>query len=125
VARKRDADRRRGTARERGYTSEWERESKAFLALPENRLCACGCGQVADMVDHRKPHRGARRLFWDRANWQGMKRGCHSRKTAATDGGFGNPSKGGDSQTFGRLGPDRAGQQRAIDSKSPLGTGRR
>ena len=31
---------------------KWQRESKAFLALPENRFCACGCGRVADMVDH-------------------------------------------------------------------------
>ncbi|TIL42278.1 MAG: HNH endonuclease, partial [Mesorhizobium sp.] len=40
---------------------------------------ACGCGRVADMVDHIKPHRGDKRLFWDRANWQPMAMSpCHS-----------------------------------------------
>lgn len=29
-------------------------------------------------------------LFWDRTNWQGLCKQCHSRKTAAEDGGFGN-----------------------------------
>lgn len=65
-------DQRRPSARERGYDSKWERESKAFLALPQNRLCACGCGRTADMVDHIIPHKGDKSLFWSRANWQPM-----------------------------------------------------
>lgn len=69
----------RPTAHERGYDGKWKRESKAFLALPENRLCACGCGRVADMVDHIKPHRGDKRLFWSRSNWQPLASSpCHS-----------------------------------------------
>jgi 5-methylcytosine-specific restriction endonuclease McrA len=77
-------DAKRPTARQRGYDGKWQRESKAFLALPENRLCACGCGRLADMVDHIKPHRGDMRLFWDRANWQPLATSpCHaSRKQA-------------------------------------------
>jgi 5-methylcytosine-specific restriction protein A len=78
-ARKARFDRTRPSARARGYTAEWERESKAFLALPQNRLCACGCGRLANMVDHRIPHRGDQKLFWDRANWQPMNGICHSR----------------------------------------------
>jgi len=39
------------------------------------------------------------KLFWDRNNWQSMAKACHDRKTAAEDGGFGNP--GGAGQIFG------------------------
>lgn len=78
-------------ARRRGYDSKWERESKAFLARPENCLCVCGCGRPADMVDHIVPHKGDQRLFWDRANWQPMNRRCNSRKAALREGAFGKP----------------------------------
>ena len=72
-------DAQRPTSRQRGYDSKWQRESKAFLALPENRFCACGCGRVADMVDHVIPHRGDKKLFWRRSNWQPMASSpCHS-----------------------------------------------
>ncbi|WP_259276600.1 HNH endonuclease signature motif containing protein [Pedomonas mirosovicensis] len=91
----------RPSARARGYDRKWQRESKAWLALPRNRLCICGCGQVADVVDHRIPHKGDMGLFWDRANWQPMNRRCHSRKTAQHDGGFGRPvTEGGGSFEF-------------------------
>lgn len=93
--RKAAADARRPTAPERGYDSKWRRESKAFLALPGNQRCACGCGQAADMVDHRTAHKGDMRLFWDRSNWQPMNRRCNSRKAVAIEGGFGNPIKAG------------------------------
>lgn len=80
-ARKARFDKTRPTARQRGYTREWERESQAFLSLPENRFCACGCGRVANMVDHVMPHRGNMRLFWERSNWQPMaSTPCHSSK---------------------------------------------
>jgi 5-methylcytosine-specific restriction endonuclease McrA len=72
---------KRPSARERGYDGKWQVESKAFLALPENRLCACGCGRNADMVDHIIPHRGDKRLFWARSNWQALATSpCHSRR---------------------------------------------
>ncbi|ESX86906.1 HNH endonuclease [Mesorhizobium sp. LSHC412B00] len=72
-------DRTRPSARERGYDSKWEKESKAFLAMPQNRHCACACGRLANMVDHIVPHRGDKRLFWDRSNWQPMAASpCHS-----------------------------------------------
>ncbi|WP_314945899.1 hypothetical protein [Bradyrhizobium cosmicum] len=28
------------------------------------------CGKPAVVVDHVKPHRGDRALFWDKRNWQ-------------------------------------------------------
>ena len=97
---------RRPSADGRGYDSKWRRESKAFLALPENRLCACGCGQLADMVDHKVAHKGDRHLFWDRSNWQPMARGCNSRKAVREEGGFGNPVRSGqgDGRSSGRGG---------------------
>jgi 5-methylcytosine-specific restriction endonuclease McrA len=71
-------DRTRPTASARGYDATWRRESKAFLAEPANRYCACGCGRVADVVDHKVPHRGNQQLFWDRRNWQPMNHHCHN-----------------------------------------------
>jgi 5-methylcytosine-specific restriction endonuclease McrA len=77
--RKAEADKRRPTAAARGYDSKWQRESKAFLALPQNRYCACGCGRAADCVDHIIPHRGDQKLLWDRNNWQPLASSpCHS-----------------------------------------------
>lgn len=77
-------DRYRGTARERGYTRRWEKESKVFLRA--NPLCAeCerqGRYTPAQVVDHIIPHRGNQRLFWDKANWQPLCKHCHDQKTA-------------------------------------------
>jgi 5-methylcytosine-specific restriction protein A len=36
---------------------------------------------VADTVDHVRPHRGYMVLFWDRANLQALSHAHHSRKT--------------------------------------------
>lgn len=69
---------KRPSARQRGYGAKWEKESKAFLARPENHLCACGCGRPSEVVDHIKPHRGDRRLFWSRSNWQALSAHCHN-----------------------------------------------
>jgi 5-methylcytosine-specific restriction protein A len=41
-----------------------------------------GKSVLATVVDHIRPHRGDRRLFWDRANWQGLCKRCHDAKTA-------------------------------------------
>jgi 5-methylcytosine-specific restriction endonuclease McrA len=93
--RKAAVEKSRPSARQRGYSKEWERESAAFLARPENRFCACGCSQRANMVDHKVAHKGDMRLFWDHRNWQPMNRRCNSRKAASREGGFGNPIRAG------------------------------
>ncbi|MHA6646409.1 HNH endonuclease [Mesorhizobium sp. A623] len=68
-------DRRRPTARQRGYDHVWRRESKAYLvAHPYCRTC----GNPATTVDHIIRHRGDRSLFWNRANWQPLCTRCHS-----------------------------------------------
>jgi 5-methylcytosine-specific restriction enzyme A len=87
-------DRHRPNAMQRGYDGKWQKESKAFLALPGNERCACGCGRRADMVDHKVAHKGDMKLFWDRANWQPMRLGCNSRKAILQEGGFGNQIDG-------------------------------
>lgn len=45
---------------------------------------------LATCVDHIKAHKGDKRLFWDEKNHRPLCTGCHSRKTALQDGGFGN-----------------------------------
>nr|WP_246413968.1 HNH endonuclease [Martelella radicis] len=36
------------------------------------------CGEPAALVDHKIPHRGDQRLFWDRTNWQPLCHHCHN-----------------------------------------------
>ena len=62
----------RASARQRGYDGKWEKARKSFLR--SNPLCAY-CAQqgrtvAATVVDHVIPHKGDRKLFWDRKNWQ-------------------------------------------------------
>jgi 5-methylcytosine-specific restriction enzyme A len=69
-------DKTRPTARQRGYTAEWTKASKDFLAV----YSSCRrCGQPAALVDHIEPHRGDQTLFWKRTNWQPLCTPCHSR----------------------------------------------
>jgi 5-methylcytosine-specific restriction protein A len=68
----RDYDARRGSARERGYSTAWDRAAAAFKAT--HPLCV-GCqamGRVvpATVVDHVIPHRGSETLFWAEENLQ-------------------------------------------------------
>ncbi|WP_338080605.1 HNH endonuclease signature motif containing protein [Cohnella luojiensis] len=44
---------------------------------------------AATVVDHIKPHKGNKILFWDKNNWQPLCKQHHDRKTAIEDGGFG------------------------------------
>lgn len=81
----------RPTAAQRGYTSRWAREAREFLSRSENRLCVCGCGKRAEVVDHKHGRTGS--LMFDQRNWQPMTRACNSRKNARHEGGFGNPIK--------------------------------
>jgi len=80
----------RPSARERGYDSKWEKARKAFLAKLENQFCerckARGLLNAGNLrmdgtvqanprrmhlvVNHRIPHKGDQRLFWDRSNWE-------------------------------------------------------
>lgn len=81
---------KRLSSRQRGYSSRWDRASRAYRA--EHPLCrACeGLGRVtpSQVVDHIKPHRGDMELFWDRGNWQALCKRCHDIKTATEDSGL-------------------------------------
>ena len=90
-------DRARGSAADRGYTPDWRRARAEYLA--DHPYCECDdcreshAPQRADTVDHIVPHRGDPARFWDRSNWRAMSWAHHSRKTAASDGGFGNRTR--------------------------------
>lgn len=86
-------DQRRPSAAKRLYGRAWQKARLHYLRT--HTLCVeCereGLIRAATVVDHRIPHQGDKRLFWDRSNWQPLCTSHHSRKTAREDGGFGNP----------------------------------
>ena len=61
------------------YGRQWQVARRLFLSSsPLCRLCGqLGRTTAADVVDHIKPHRGDKTLFWDRANWQPLCKPCH------------------------------------------------
>jgi 5-methylcytosine-specific restriction protein A len=55
------ADERRGSANDRGYTYRWSKYSSWFLKQPENVMCKLqlpGCTRVSECVDHIDPPDG-------------------------------------------------------------------
>jgi 5-methylcytosine-specific restriction protein A len=72
------------------YGPAWRRESKQFLE--QNRWCIehLAIGEVvpATVTDHRVPHRGNEKRFWDKKNWQPLCKQHHDRKTALEDSSF-------------------------------------
>lgn len=73
VKRKAEADQRRPSATDRGYDSAWRKARVAFLAKHPR----CACGQPATVVNHKKPHSGDMKLFWDSSNWEPACKPCH------------------------------------------------
>lgn len=57
---------------ERGYGSKWQRARTQFLEKHPNceRCEREGRIEPATVVNHRAPHRGDTKLFWDRKNWE-------------------------------------------------------
>lgn len=99
-AKQKQIESQRGSSTERGYGYRWQKASKAFLRA--HPLCQCDdCKEgekrllPSQVVDHRIPHRGDMKLFWDSENWQAMHKVCHDRKTAREDGGFRGARPGG------------------------------
>lgn len=74
-------DRHRGSARERGYDSRWDKARRTFLS--RHPLCVMcereGRVTAATVVDHIIPHRGDQKLFWDTGNWQSLCKPHHDR----------------------------------------------
>lgn len=77
----------RANATGRGYDSKWRTARNRFLKA--NPLCVnCkdqGKLTKATVVDHIKPHRGDKVLFWDESNWQSLCKSCHDTKTMTED----------------------------------------
>ncbi len=75
----------RPSAARRGYDRQWRKRRAEFVR--ENPRCV-KCGAPTTDVDHILPlAEGGRDDEW---NWQALCHACHSRKTAAENGGFGN-----------------------------------
>ena len=86
VQRERDANRE--SAAKRGYGHKWRIEREVWLKREENRFCVY-CAEktpprktIANVIDHFIPHRGDKKLFWDRKNWRATCDSCHNAKTA-------------------------------------------
>ena len=91
---KQQVEEQRESSTKRGYGYKWQQAREQFLR--EHPLCECPDCQagklrvtVATVVDHRIPHKGDKKLFWDRKNWQAMSKPCHDKKTAKEDGRWG------------------------------------
>ena len=73
----------RKSARDRGYTNQWDIASKHWREV--NPLCAeCdrqGRLTPANVVDHVRPHKGNQEWFWDQSNWESTCTHCHNVKT--------------------------------------------
>lgn len=69
------------------YGKKWQKERKNYLW--RNPLCVCCCANgkfvQATVVDHIRPHKGDKKLFWDKSNWQALCKSCHDRKTLTED----------------------------------------
>lgn len=67
-------DAARPTARQRGYDTKWDRERAAYLKA--HAVCV-RCGKPATVVNHKVAHKGDKRLFWSRSNWEPVCKPCH------------------------------------------------
>ena len=75
-------DERRPNSTERGYGHKWRQAREGYLK--KHPTCV-KCGAPATVVDHIKPHKGDKQLFWDRDNWQALCKRCHDLKTFSRD----------------------------------------
>jgi 5-methylcytosine-specific restriction protein A len=79
----READRRRGSARQRGYGRPWDKASKGHLSRnPFCRYCALGVfgearTSAASLTDHLYPQRTYPGVFWRTEWWVESCSDCH------------------------------------------------
>lgn len=78
---------RRGSARQRGYDSRWDKARRTHLE--HHPLCVMcmeqGWVEAATVVDHIIPHKGDQALFWDRSNWQSLCKAHHDGPKQASE----------------------------------------
>ena len=82
AARKARFDKTRLNSSQRGYDGKWEREAKAFLALPGNDICAACRKNEAVVVMHIKSIRSHPELRMDRSNWRPGCQQCNAIEAA-------------------------------------------
>ncbi|MGL1919937.1 MAG: HNH endonuclease [Hyphomicrobiales bacterium] len=74
-------DGKRGSSAKRGYGGKWQRERLLWLA--DNPLCLfcelIGLVTSANVIDHIKPHKGDKKKFWKRSNWQPLCKHHHDK----------------------------------------------
>jgi 5-methylcytosine-specific restriction protein A len=75
--RRAEVDRRRPSARRRGYDRRWEAARARFLR--DHPFCACG--NRATEVHHTVDHHGDPAVFWREELWQPLCKRCHSGET--------------------------------------------
>lgn len=75
AARKARFDKTRPNSSQRGYNRDWEKARARYLR--QHPYCVA-CGSLANVVDHRTPHRGDQAIFWDKSRWQSLCTPCHS-----------------------------------------------
>ena len=68
-------DAKRPNSSARGYTGSWDKARAGYL---KSHFYCVRCGAGATVVDHKKPHKGCKVLFWDKSNWQALCTPCHS-----------------------------------------------
>jgi 5-methylcytosine-specific restriction enzyme A len=88
---KKQVEEQRESSTKRGYGYKWQQARESFLR--DHPLCV-KCkeqGRVVPsfVVDHIIPHKGDKKLFWNRNNWQALCKTCHDSKTAREDGRWG------------------------------------
>jgi 5-methylcytosine-specific restriction enzyme A len=85
----------RPSSAKRGYDRRWTAIRNVHLA--DHPLCvkceARGLVVEATVVDHITPHCGNEELLHDTNNLQSLCKSCHGRKSATSDGAFGNERK--------------------------------
>jgi 5-methylcytosine-specific restriction endonuclease McrA len=62
------------------YDARWRKYSAAYLRLNPDCVPCLRAGRrtPATLVHHKKPHRGDKRLFWYKENWQARCTTCHN-----------------------------------------------
>ena len=77
------------TTSERGYGHRWQQARQSFLReFPLCEMCtAKGRVTLAQVVDHRIPHKGDQSLFWDRSNWSPLCKSHHDNDKSAIETG--------------------------------------
>ena len=74
IARRAEIDRQLPNASQRGYDGAWQKARFEYLASHPNCV---RCGKPATVVNHKIPHKGDRKLFWQKSNWEPVCKSCH------------------------------------------------